>query len=106
MALYMGQFNVVGSVPTTTINFPPGVYNMTLYNVSTASSVYLAVGTSTTTAPPNFNTASGSLIGLQCHSIPTSWNGYQGSRGGVLWAMSTLSTSTTVPVNYILSTQE
>jgi hypothetical protein len=104
--LYMGQFNVIGSVPTVTINIPPGVYNMTLYNVNTASSVYLAVGTSPTTAPPNFTAANGPNIGLQCHSIPTSWNGYQGSRGGVLWAMSTVSTSVTVPVNYILSTQE
>jgi hypothetical protein len=104
--LYMGQFNVVGSVPTATINIPPGVYNMTMYNVNTASPVYLAVGTSPTVAPPGFNTASSALVGLQCHSIPTSWNGYQGSRGGVLWAASTLSSSTTIAVNYILSTQE
>jgi hypothetical protein len=104
--LYMGQFNVAGSAPTATINIPPGVYNMTLYNVSGAGAVYLAVGTSPTTPPPGFNTTSSTLVGLQCHSIPTNWNGYQGSRGGVLWAASTLASSTTIPVNYILSTQE
>jgi hypothetical protein len=105
VSLYMGQFNVVGSVPTVTINIPSGVYNMTIYNVST-NTVYLAVGTSPTTPPPGFNTTSSTLVGLQCHSIPTSWNGYQSSKGGVLWAASTLSSSTTVAVNYILSTQE
>jgi hypothetical protein len=101
--LYMGQFNVAGTAPTVTINIPPGVYNITMYNVA-GGSVWLAVGTSSTTAPPNFTAANGPNIGLQCHSIPTSWNGYQGSRGGVLWGLNTA--ATTIPVNYILSTQE
>src|ERR1700689_2125858 len=102
----MGQFNVAGSVPTATITIPSGVYNMTVYNVSGAGAVYLAMGTSAVTAPSNFNTVTSTLVGLQCHSIPTSWNGYQGSKGGVLWAATTLASSTTIPVNYVLSTQE
>lgn len=101
--LYMGQFNVVGSVPTATINIPPGPYNMTMYNVATGT-VWVVVGTSSTTPPPTFSTVSVTVTGFQVHSIPTSWNGYQGARGGVLWAAGTA--STTIAVNYILSTQE
>jgi hypothetical protein len=104
VSLYMGQFYVGGSVPSATINIPAGVYNMTMYNVSTGT-VWTAIGTSATTPPPSFSTVSSATVaGFQVHSIPTSWNGYQGSKGGYLWACT--NTAATVPVNYLLSTQE
>lgn len=102
--LYMGQWQVIGTVPTATFNIPPGVYNMAMYNV-TGSTVWTAIGTSPTVPPPNFTSpTNGTVTGLQLHSVPTYWNGYQGSKGGYLWAFTTL--SGTVPINYILSTQE
>jgi hypothetical protein len=99
MSLYMGQWGVsTGTIAT--FNIPPGVYNITMYNISTLATIYMALGTSPTVAP-NLTITNG----LQLHSIPTTWNGYQGERGGTMWLLNTLATST-VPVNYILSTQE
>lgn len=101
--LYMGQWQVIGTVPTVTFNIPPGVYNMAMYNV-TNGTVWCAIGPSQTTPPQNFtNSTVGMVTGLQLHTVPTYWNGYQGSRGGFLWAFAS---SGTVPINYILSTQE
>lgn len=103
MSLYIGQWQVPSTVPTAIFPIPPGVYNLTMYNVATGT-VWCAFGTSPTTPPPGFtvNTA-GTVNGLQLHTIPTSWNGYQSSRGGYLWAFTSAGT---VPINYILSTQE
>ena len=103
MALNMGQWSVSGTVATagtSTLNIPPGVYNIALYNVNTAVTFYMAVGTSNTTMPPGFSTVSG----LVMHSVPTYWNGYQGSSAGFLWVIS--STTAASSFNYILSTQQ
>ena len=96
MSLYMGQFTVAtGTVPT--IALPSGTYNMTVYN-TTGTTLWLALGTSPTVAPPlTINN------GLAMHSIPTSWNGYQAQKGGTLWA---LNTGSAAAFNYILSTQQ
>jgi hypothetical protein len=101
VALNMGQWGVpTGTIATITI--PPGPYNITVYNANTAANttLWMAMGTSPTVAP-NLTTTNGMVM----HSIPTSWSGYQGSRGGVLWALNTTSSST-VPYNYVLVTQE
>jgi hypothetical protein len=99
VTLYMGQW----AVPTGTIatfSLPPGPYNATFYNISTVATVYAALGTSPTVAPPlNANN------GLVMHSIPTSWYGYQGERGGTIWILNP-SASTTAAVNYVISVQQ
>jgi hypothetical protein len=100
MALNMGQWNVGGTIATTvvTMNIPPGPYNMTVYNTGSAT-FYMGIGTSPTSAPPGLTTSSGMVM----HSIPTSWNGYQGAGGGFLWVIASTAPSA---FNYILSTQE
>ena len=110
MALNMGQWPVTGTLPTVTFQIPPGPYNITMYNTSTTT-LWLAVGTSPTAAPVGGNTASGTALTtpimaswLNLHSIPTSFNGYQGANGGYLWAYS--NTTATISFSYILSTQE
>ena len=114
MAVYMGQFGVPGNTaPTVLFNVPPGPYNITMYNTN-ATAIYVAFGSSPT-AIPNPYTAGATSLGtasafslttnwLSMHSIPTSWSGYQGNRGGYLWGMSTGGTVTAF--NYILITQE
>jgi hypothetical protein len=111
MALNMGQWPVAGTLPTCTFQIPPGPYNITLYNTY-LTTIWLAIGTSPTSAPVSGNTASGTVLTntlvaswLNLHSIPTSFNGYQGAGGGYLWALNT-SASSTPSFNYILSTQE
>ena|ERR1700677_3399645 len=99
MTLVMGQWPVTGTAATATLNIPPGVYNLTLYNVNTAATFYMGVGSSPTVAP-NLSTINGMIM----HSIPTSWNGYQGETAGYLWVIST--SAGTVAFNYILSTQQ
>ena len=101
MAIYMGQWMVPPGT-SNTFTLPPGPYNVTIYNNS-STAVYLAVGTSPTAAPPNVGTPP--TTWLQMHSVPTSFEGYQGAGGGHVWAISTASTAT-VPVNYIVSTQQ
>ena len=101
MALYLGQWQVPPGT-SNTFSLPPGNYNATVYNQS-STVVYLAVGTSSTSAPPNVGTPP--TTWLQCHSIPTSWDGYQASAGGHIWAINTAATGT-VPVNFILSVQQ
>jgi hypothetical protein len=103
MAIYMGQWQVPPGT-SNTFTLPPGVFDATIYNNS-STAIYLAVGTSPTTPPPNVGTPP--TTWLQLHSVPTSFNGYQGSGsgGGHVWAISTASTAT-VPVNYIISTQQ
>lgn len=85
----MGQ----ATCPTGAINplftLPAGLCNVTFWNVS-APNVY--VGTST---------ALTSVNGLQCHSIPTNFFTYVGSKGAVFYG--TASSSGAV-VNYIIVT--
>jgi hypothetical protein len=102
MGIQMGQWAVSGAAATAgtfTFEIPPGPYNMTLYNVNTAATFYMAVGTSSTSMP-NMSTSTG----LVMHSIPTSFNGYQGASGGYLWVIS--STTAASSFNYILSVQQ
>jgi len=101
MGLNMGQWQIAGTVATTvcTLNIPPGPYNIAMYNVNTAVTFYMGVGTSSTTAPPGLSTNSGMVM----HSIPTYWNGYQGASGGFLWVIASTAPSS---FNYILDTQQ
>lgn len=87
----MGQVNVVNTtVPLFTV--PPGLCNVTFWNVS-ATNVY--VGTSTAVTTSN---------GLQCHSIPTSFSTYVSSRGATFFGANP--TASTAVVNYIIVTDQ
>lgn len=103
MGLYMGQWNLSGTAATagtSTFNIPPGPYNMAMYNVNASVTFYMGIGTSATVMPSNLNTVNG----LVMHSVPTYWNGYQGSPAGYLWVIA--SSTAASSFNYILSTQE
>lgn len=85
----MGQAQVINStVPIFTI--PAGLCNITFWNVS-AVNCYIGTSTATTTAN-----------GLQCHSIPTSFFTYVGSKGAVFYGANP--TASTAVVNYIIVT--
>lgn len=85
----MGQATCpsTGTVPLFTV--PAGLCNVTFWNVSTGI-VY--VGTSTNTTTGN---------GLQCHSIPTNFYTYVGSRGATFYGVTSGGTAT---VNYLITT--
>lgn len=89
MAYIMGQVLVAsgaGVQPLFTV--PAGLCNVTFWN--TASTIY--IGSSTTASTVN---------GLVCHSIPTSFFTYVGSRSATFYG--TVS-SGTAQVNYIITT--
>ena len=90
MSYIMGQATTptTGTVPLFTV--PSGLCNVTFWNVS-AGNVY--IGTSTATTVNN---------GLQCHSIPTNFFTYVGSRGATFYGANT--SATAGQVNYIIST--
>ncbi len=92
MALIMGAATVpTGTTGTLVLRLPAGQCNVTFYNLSTAT---VWVGTSTAVTSAN---------GLQCHSIPTSFNTYIGNAGTGLYA-TTGSASSVATFNYILNT--
>lgn len=91
MAYVMGQVSITAStLPMFTV--PPGLCNVTFWNVS-AVNVY--VGTSTAVTTTN---------GLQCHSIPTNFFTYVSSRGATFYGANP--TASTAVVNYIISTDQ
>jgi hypothetical protein len=69
---------------------PSGLCNVTFWNVSTPT---IFVGSSTTVTAVN---------GLQCHSIPTNFFTYVGSKGATFYGANTSATGG--QVNYIIST--
>lgn len=86
----MGQATCPTGAVNALFSVPAGLCNVTFYNLNTAVTVY--VGTSTAVTSVN---------GLQCHSIPTSFFSYVGSRAATFYG--TASSSGAV-VNYIIST--
>jgi len=91
MTYVMGQ----ATCPTGSVNslftVPPGLCNVTFWNVS-APTVY--VGTSTAVT---------SLNGLTCHSIPTSFFSYVSSRGTTFYGTAS---SSGALVNYVIVTDQ
>lgn len=87
----MGQATcpTTSTVPLFTV--PAGLCNVTFWNVS-ATNVY--VGTSTLVTSAN---------GLVCHSIPTNFFTYVGSRGATFYGANP-SASTAGSINFIIST--
>lgn len=88
----MGQIVVPSASTVPLFTVPPGLCNATFWNVS---NVNIYVGNSTTVSAVN---------GLQCHSIPTSFNSYVSSRGTPLYGANTAASSGTL--NYILVTDQ
>ena len=85
----MGQATVGTSGVFPLFSTPAGLCNVTFWNVS-AGTVF--TGTSTAVTTTN---------GMQCHSIPTSFFTYVGSRAAQFYGVSNGSNAT---VNYIIST--
>jgi hypothetical protein len=90
MAIEIGQWSVASSATVAIFPIPPGLVSVTFWNAGTQT-VY--IGTSTAVSTVN---------GLQCHSIPTNFNTFVGSRGAQLYA--TTGTAATGFIQYILST--
>ena len=93
MPLLMGQFNVSGTVPAPIpISVPGGSYTMVMYTTA-PTTVFMGTGTALTSAN-----------GYALHTVPTTWQGYQGEAGATIYAVCG-STGATIPVNYVLSYQ-
>jgi hypothetical protein len=88
VAILMGSSSV-GTIATVVFPVPAGLCNVTFYNLS-ANNVW--IGTSTAVTSSN---------GMQCHSIPTNFYTYVGSRGTQIYAIGTAGTSY---VQYLIST--
>lgn len=90
--IIMGSATVPsGTVGTALFPVPAGLCNVTFYNISTAV-VWLGTSTATT-----------SVNGMQCHSIPTSFVTYVGSQGARIYG-TTGSASSVATVQYLIST--
>ena len=88
----MGQVTVPNASTVPLFTIPSGLCNATFWNLS-AANVY--VGTSTAVTAVN---------GLQCHSIPTSFNNYVSSKGATFYGANTAVTSAVV--NFIIVTDQ
>lgn len=91
MAYIMGQATCPTSSTSPLFTVPAGLCNVTFWNVS-APNIY--VGTSTAVTSTN---------GLVCHSIPTNFFTYVGSRGATFYGANP-NAGTAGSVNYIIST--
>jgi hypothetical protein len=88
----MGQSTVPASNTVPLFQVPPGLCNVTIYNVNTAAtSVYIGPSSKVSAAS-----------GFVCHSIPTSFFGYMGSSGVMLYG--TTGGAVASSINYIIST--
>lgn len=90
MAIQIGQWSVPASNTTAIFTVPPGPAAVTFWNVG-AQAVY--VGASTLTSTTN---------GLQCHSIPVTFQAWPFSKGQQLYA--TTGNATAGTIQYIVST--
>lgn len=88
----MGQSTVPASNTVPLFQIPPGLVNVTIYNVNTAATnVYIGTTAKVT-----------STDGMVCHSIPTSFFGYMGSSGIMLYG--TTGGAVASSINYVIST--
>jgi hypothetical protein len=97
VAIIMGAATVPAST-TGTLLFvvPPSYCNVTFYNLGTLSSQTCWLGTSANVTSAN---------GLQCHSIPTSFNTYMGSKGcSIYGAVAGTASTYATTLQYIIST--
>jgi hypothetical protein len=91
MSYIMGQATAPSSSTVPLLTVPPGLCNV---NFWTSGVPTLFIGTSVNVGPSN---------GLQCHSVPASFNSYVTSKGASFYCANTSATNTSV--NYLLVTQ-
>lgn len=89
----MGQAAIAGTVPVFAFIVPPGACNVTVYTPATATTLYL--GTS--------KTGLTSSNGYAVSTYPTTFAAFSSSGGETVYGLNTA--STTLPVNYIVSTE-
>jgi hypothetical protein len=92
VAYVFGQITVANNSTAPIFTIPPGLCNITFWNVSTGT-VYVGTSTAVTTAN-----------GMQCHSIPTSFFSYVSSKGTPLYGANTSGTSAVV--QYVISNDQ
>lgn len=93
MAIIMGSATVPSGTTGTVIFTTSPYCNVTFYNVG-ANTIW--IGTSTLTTSAN---------GMQCHSIPTSFFTYVGSKAATFYATCGSTAASSVgTINYIIST--
>lgn len=93
MAIVMGAATVPSGTTGTALFSVPPFSNTTFYNVS-APTVWIGTSTAVTSA-----------TGMQCHSIPTSFFTYVGSKYTTLYGTTGSTVSSSVAtVQYIIST--
>ena len=90
MAIEIGAWSVPASGTFPIFTVPPGPVSVTFWNIG-VQAVY--IGASTTVSVNN---------GLNCHSIPTSFNTWPFSKGQQLFA--TTGNATAATIQYIVST--
>ena len=95
MAYVMGQVTVASGSTVPLFTVPPSLCNVTFWNSSTSATNIVSVGTSTAVTSAN---------GLQCHSIPTSFNSYVSSRGATFYGANTSGTNGLI--NYVIVTDQ
>jgi hypothetical protein len=90
VAIIMGQATVPASNTVPIFTVPPSYSAVTFYSLS-AQATYIGTSTAVTTSN-----------GMVCHSLPTSFNAFIGSKGVTFYA--TTGNATAATVNYIIST--
>lgn len=88
----MGQATVPGSNTVRVFTLPAGLCNVSIYNLGTQS-VFLGTSANVTTSN-----------GLQCHSVPTSFNSYVSSSGTDVFG--TTGNATAGTINYVIVTDQ
>lgn len=91
MPMIMGNATVPASSTVPVFTVPPSYCSVTFYNINTAAAVYLGT-----------NSAGTTTNGFQCHSIPTSFQTFIGSKGGTFWG--TTGSATASSVQFIIVT--
>lgn len=92
MSLEIGAWSVPASGTAPIFNIPPGPVSVTFWNVG-AQAIYIGASSAVTISN-----------GLQCHSIPTTFNSWPFSKGLQLWA--TTGNATAGTIQYIVSTAQ
>ena len=84
-----------GTTGSPLFTVPPSYCNVTFYNLAAAT---VWVGTSTAVTSAN---------GLQCHSIPTNFQTFMGSRGAMFYGTTgSTAASSAATVQYLISTDQ
>ena len=89
MAINIGQWAIAGTVPVFQV--PPGACSVTFYSTVATGQLYLGMSTAVTAAN-----------GYAVSTYPTTFTAFNSSKGAQLYGLNTA--ATTLPVNYIVST--